>query len=776
MPSKNRTCFVSYSHDSVDRDTLDYILHVINEHLGEKTEILYDQHLSYGGDINAFMRLLDNVDVVLILLTPSYKRKVELREGGVYDEFKRIWERYSEDADSSSSEQKTSSFELIPILFSGRMDEATPSEIRNLRQLDLTSLRVARKSTGEFQIPHAARSTALPALRALADQIRAVATVSSESFGRLSRSFYDRLFVDLKASFDDLTHLGYDYLDSILVKTSTYTRIESQVAFVVIGRKGSGKSTLTQVLPLIHPDRYQGIVSIIADEINLESLFSLYSDSQFRSDASAVVSRDEAFDFTWEAVLMLSVMDIILSTGTDSVTSLSSLQEQFISILRKYMMAFKGDQPSSGIEWRPGDFFNYAFNGTMSFVRDCIDGARSDHRLFLPDIGTRFTRERYFTSLFGDETLHAFRKLLTTFNKRFLITLDGFDTAFDRFRRESIRKGDQEQLTRRADFEVDWLRSLLTVATEARARRQDYFYTSLDFCVAAPKDRFIEVMRSERDSYRHWQRYCTLNWSGIELAILLRKRLEVLMQEKTKKVNPKERLEAILRHKEIRTLPMDLEFEYNGRAYKMPLFLYVLRHTFWRPREVLLYYASLLALADDMKRWQNSVKGDTVRKCIKVATRQVIESEFINEFHSTVLNISDVLSCFRRKKNILSHTELAEILATVRFVFAAGNIQDIGTIEKIKLLYEIGFLGVWAPRKELREQLGLDLDYAFYFNEGTSFFVGTDETEISTWSFVVHPIFSEYLRLDCQGHELTLQYSWEYLHLREASFRANQNL
>jgi hypothetical protein len=456
---------------------------------------------------------------------------------------------------------------------------------------------------------------------------------------------------------------------------------------------------------------------------------------------------------------------------------LNSVQSQLFEPINAFLEKMKGEsQAKSNTQWKTGDLFNYAFNATMLFVQDCINGARSDSAVFLTDIGVRFNRERYLAAVFGTDMIDNFRMLMRTFNKRFLVTLDGFDTAFDRFRLDGIQLHDEEKMRRRAYFEIDWLRSLLSLAIQARAKGHDYFFSALDFCIAAPKDRFMEVIRVERDSYRQWQRWCTLHWSGIELAILLRKRLEVLAEQikKRKDLSPKERLEEVCRHKLFRDIPSTLEFDYNGKSYRMPLFMYVLRHTFWRPREVLVYYAAILALSDYMKRWGYKISTEVIRRCVKATTRQIVESEFINEFRSTIVNIGDIIHSFKKSKTIISFERLREILLEVDFKFASGNTENTGIMEKVQFLYEIGFLGVKAD-VELQHRFGLDLEHAFYFNEGSALFFGTDEEDIRDWEFIIHPIFSEYLLLDSQGQDLTLQFSWDYLHQREAFFSANPN-
>lgn len=767
MARKTKKCFLSYAHSGIDRDTLEYFLYVLKDLLGNEVQLLYDQTLKVGENFSDFMGLLDEVDAVLLVLTPAYKSRVAERSGAVYEEFRRIWTRFSPTQVQESG--YPARFEILPVLFSGSRSDSTPDDILQLKQLDLTSLRVARKQTGEFVVPQHARKTILPEIQRLATQIHTLAAVNSADFAKLSDSYYDRLFVDLKASFNNPALAGHDYLSTILVKTTTFFRIESQLAHVVIGRKGSGKSTITQVLPLMHPDRYQGIINIVADEFNLESLYSLYSDRQFRSDADAAVSRDVAFELTWEALLMLAAMDESIRLADREV--LSEVQVRLLEPIRQFIEKIRGTSSNSSLG--VGDLFNYAFSKIMEFVRDCIDGARSDPSVFLVDIGVRFNRARYLHFVFGKEVLEPFRHLVRTFLRRFLITLDGFDTAFDKFRLESIRMNDDEKLRRRAHFEVDWLRSLLSLALRARDRRDDYFYGVLDFCIAAPKDRFMEVTRVERDSYRHWHRWCTLNWSGIELSILLRKRLEVLISYQTKKQSsPRERLEEVLRQKALRGMPNEVDFDYNGKRISMPLFMYVLRHTFWRPREVLIYYAALLALVEDMKRWGDQVTADVVRKCVKATTRKIIESEFLSEFHSTVVNIEEIVRAFKKMPLVMPFDTLKKKLLNLDFKFASGSLYEVDLVSKIKFLYEIGFLGVKADR-QMREQFGLDLEHAFYFNEGAYLLIGTDEGDMESWEFLIHPIFIEYLRLDPGGHDLVLQYNWEYLRKREAFLSAN---
>ncbi len=754
--------FVSYCHDGIDRPTLDYVVAVLRERFKSSADLLIDERLPVGGDFSQFMALLDAVDAVIIILTPQYKARVLQRQGGVYEEFTRIWNRY----DSIRPERESPGrFAILPILFSGTHLDATPDEIRTIKHIDLTGLRVSQKPTGAFHLPDRQREKYDPLIKELAAAAAAAATVHSEPFRSLAESLYDRLFVDLKASYDDPTWTGHDYPDSIWVKTHAYTRIRNQQAYFVIGRKGSGKSTMTQILSVIEPGRYEGVVHIVAEGFDLETLYSLYSDAQFRSDVSSVVPRDRAFQFTWEALLMLATIENIVDTHDRSMMDAGQLQ--LVETLSRFMGELKDGHPNTApVEWYASDYFSFAFDATVRFVRACIQNARDDPRYFQTDIGVRFKRVGYLEYVFGKEVLAAFRGTLATLPRRFLVTLDGLDRTFDQFRQSGVRVGESE-LTSRGFFEVDWLRSILGLVIDAKSDRQDLFFRRLDFCVAVPTDRFLEINRLERDNYRHSQRWCGLDWSGIELAICLRKRAEELSGYKTQDASPRMRLEEVLEQRPFSRLPKDLEFEYNGKHIVMPLFMYVLRHTFWRPREVLTYYADLVAFTERMARWNSPISAGSIRQCVKATTRRVIDTEFIGELQSTT-GIRDIIMAFRRAPIVLGYPEVERRIVAVDFRFVIGDLQPNDIKAKIEFLYDTGFLGVRAS-PEMRNEFGLNSEDAFVFNEGQAdLMAAADDEELRGWEFVIHPVFSEYLRLDTERRDLTLQFDWDYLSLGDA--------
>jgi hypothetical protein len=62
----------------------------------------------------------------------------------------------------------------------------------------------------------------------------------------------------------------------------------------------------------------------------------------------------------------------------------------------------------------------------------------------------------------------------------------------------------------------------------------------------------------------------------------------------------------------------------------------------------------------------------------------------------------------------------------------------------------------------------------FRFNEGSSVFGDRflDEEDLSSFSFMIHPVFWDYLRLDTSHVGRVLDFDWGYLHRSEAALAA----
>ena len=768
--SRVAKCFVSYCWEDIDRPVLQVLLAELRDRLKGQVEFIMDEEkLPHGHSISEFTRLLREVDGVLVILTPAYRRKVLERKGGVDKEFSIIVERFFSRKEESGRGSEDY-FALFPILFSGTHETAIPSELNDYKYADFSGFRVKSSPRGKSKMTAHTKKHYRAKLKTIADDLLAVTVLHSKGYEDLFQEYFADLFGELKAGWTTEKYRSEDQHKSLLVKTRVFERVQNQAACFIIGRKGSGKSTLAQVFSADHRGKYLASININADVFNLEMAYLIFGDLQIESDMDSIVSRDVCFSLAWSLFFYLSVLDCICLS-----LCLNSWQKEKMGVLREHLIELLGDGSGAPKEKRYSAYFVYSCNRVTSFVRSVIAKARSNEDFFLSDIELSFTRKGFFSFTFPNDKDDVFGELLGSMSKKFLITLDGFDSRFANFRRNSIGPGIPPEVARnRARFEVSWLRALLTVAVRIRASDSKYGHSAnlIDFCVTVPKDRFVEVRDTERDGYQYIDRYSALIWSGIELSILIRKRMERLGGCLTKKIGgprvpPRERLEKIWSER-FRHIPELLTFEFNGLKYRIPTYIYILRHTFWRPRDVLYLTAHVLALGEEARQRGHEVSVAAVRRAVKDSTEEMLKTEFLGEFASVVLNFSKVIGVFQGCSQVLSGSKLSELVRTVPFTYATGvgYDEDVSILKKVEYLYDIGMIGIQASEKVM-QQFALECKHAFFFNEGRPPMLAAQRLGIENCEFVIHPVFSESLSLDTSGNELIFNFDWEYLEENE---------
>jgi energy-coupling factor transporter ATP-binding protein EcfA2 len=721
------------------------------------------------------MDLLNVVDTVILLLTPAYKEKVNKRSGGVYKEYSKIVARYfqlreqKKTGDQPPEMIQPLSFAIRPVLFSGDIDASVPKEIMRLKHLNLIGFRALQGRDGTPYIPTHGNINYLREIEALSQQIRAGTSARTAQYRELRTKYFKDLFIDLKADWRNPIHNQRGWVEQMFVKTSVSQKVERQEVIAVVGRKGSGKSTLVDVLAIREKDRLRGVVDIRADDFTLEYAYDKFTDEQrpLRSDTDYALRRFDCLAFAWKAYLYISVILAVVRSDFASETVHTSDEDK--ELLTSFADRFRAPHEfamQSSDAASSSALLVYCHDTLEAFINELISRARPEEHFFFHDITRQFTEAGYLHYAIGNSVLAAVERLFDDDDRHVLFTLDGFDRAFDMFRRDRIGRMADVELDQRAKFELDWLQTLLITVLDMRSGRSPRanLDRALEFCFMIPEDRFLEIERRDRDSYRYQGRYHSLSWSGIELALLLRKRLQGLkLMSRRKFPTVRESLEYVLRT-EYDHIPSDVAVPHNGRAYRMPLFMYVLRHTFWRPRDVLVYYAGILGMAEDLKRRGYEVSFEDIRKSVSQTTIPVVRSEFINEFASTLLNIREIISAFIEKDQILSYAQVHETIGPLEFNWASTTASSPSLAEKIRFLYQVGFLGINAS-KEDRDRLRFA---TFYFNEGLTVFRGDRVPNLARYEFVIHPIFCEFLELDTTGNPLALVLDWKYLEQSEA--------
>lgn len=761
----------------MDRDTVDNLVQQLKQTSRQRVDFLYDEDLDAGAKLPAFMDMLRNVDGVILLLTPEYKARTEDRRGGVYTEYSQIIRRYQEleaaanisakDLESNPLALIQPPFPLIPILLSGSFEKSCPSELQENLCLNFTTYRAFRRDTGHLYTTQQVEARHNKLLSRIVSQI--VVTNSSKST-EVAASFDE-----LRAAFLENTrheHIAGDprfesQLHDLFVKTYAFKKVRKQTSYLLIGRKGSGKSTIVDYLSRDFEDKYKDAIKISINDFDLEYLYSILSTQQLRSELNVVVSQVRVFEVIWELFIYVCCMHCLVIEFRNGRAKNGQLQH--LPAIDRFLRQLSGTRSDHGLELDYKATFHWCYSKIVQQIDDAIDSARDDTAEFAYDLSRLLNPEAMLRTALSDAVVDAFHTSLNHCTRRFLVSLDGFDTAFEEFRVRSQHSNHlEEEIRRRTQYEIDWLRGFAHVLIEMKSSpRRTALSNLVDFCATIPKDRFVEIRNAERDSYVYIGKCHEIRWSAIELAILLFKRLEIVANYKTdKRLTPQRRLEEVL-HKCYPYVPLETVTSVDGKDHELPIFIDVLRHTFWRPREILIYFAKIIAVLKDIKRRNIEVTQFAVSKCIADTTREIVRTEFLSEFQRHCWNIRDIIEKFRRQKQILGLEEVQSILKDTPFNFIDRDRPVFDFRQQVQFLYEVGFLGVEvSPRTKERLRL-LDID-VFWFNAGDDpFYVIADEGFMES-KFIIHPVFCELLDLDVRRQRLTLDIHWKYLEQQEA--------
>lgn len=771
------TCFISYCREGVDRDTVDHLVQQLKQTSRQRVEFLYDEDLDAGAKLPVFMDMLRQVDGVILLLTPEYKARTEDRRGGVYTEYSQIIRRYQElESAANTTTQEVSPdplqsilppFPLIPIILSGSFERSCPSELHESLCLNFTTYRAFRREGGHLYVTQQVEAKHSKQLSKIVSQV--VVTNSSKST-EVAASFDE-----LRAAFLENTkheHIAGDprfesQLHELFVKTYAFKKVRKQTSYLLIGRKGSGKSTIVDYLSRDFDDKYKDAIKVSINDFELEYLYSILSTQQLRSELNVVVSQVRVFEVIWELFIYVCCMHCLVAEFHRGRAKNGQLQH--LPPIDRFLHQLSGKSEGQSHELDYKATYHWCYSKIVQQIDDAIETARDDTAEFAYDLSRQLNPEGMLRSALSDVVVDAFHAALNHCTRRFLVSLDGFDTAFEEFRIRSQHAGhSQEEARRRTQYEVDWLRGFAHVLIEMKSSpRRTPLSNLVDFCATIPKDRFVEIRNAERDSYVYIGKCHEIRWSAIELAILLFKRLEIVASYKTdKRASPQKRLEEVLQ-KCYPYVPLETVTSVDGKEHQLPIFIDVLRHTFWRPREILIYFAKIIAVLKDIKRRNIEVTQFAVSKCIADTTREIVRTEFLSEFQRHCLNIREVIEKFRRQRQILSGDEVQAILKDTPFNFIDRDLPVFDFRQQMHFLYEVGFMGLEvSPRAKERLRL-LDID-VFWFNAGDDpFEVIADEGFIDC-KFVIHPIFCELLDLDVRKQRLTLDVHWTYLEQQEA--------
>lgn len=774
---EHATCFISYCHDDVDRESLKAVVETIESFSQGYIRVLVDIDLLCGVSLKEFMDQLCVADAIIVLMTPAYRDRILNRKlkTGAFEEYMKIVNLINDiDSDRNLSRRV-----VKPILFSGTIDNACLPGFEDILCEDLTQYRAVSDGRGGVKIPKSVKDRYSKFFYSFCSCVSA-ATIQRS---RIFRKEYDKL---LDVLFDIRKHetlatksgLEKSLRQSIVVKTISYNNIKDQRSYILVGRKGSGKSTIVDSIYLNDREIYYSPIRINVDKFQLELLYSVIRIDQINSDVNFLSSSEAIFSYIWLSFIIICSGYIYVKEDVLGSASSELITKFYVDLMGREMynevMSVNIDDEVTRESCHQKLFarvFEWVSVETFHVIEKIIvnsrDGRESD---FVFDVMSAISDPKRFISLLiGDDVLSYISMVSSKSKRNLLFSIDGFDSEFEKFRQNTRHMPASQK---RGDFEIGFLSGAIKTVMKIREEYQwSPIFEILHFCIMVPHDRFLQIRRETRDAYLYRSRYKDLRWTGVELAIMLRKRLEVLNNIDTSdEKDPFERLEETISHC-YPDIPLKTETTVSGSVYKHPIFVDILRHTFWRPRDILYYFARIITMARGFKKRGIELTEFAIDKCVADTAQQVIMDEFIGEFQFMCSNFEQIIGSFAKMSQIISYDDVISAIGGIEYqIYSCESEYGSGpdaVFNKIKFLFEIGFLGLLVDIQTYnRYQLLSREAFCFTVDERTARQL-LRPTEMPIYRYVIHPIFYRYLDLMPSGSQLILDIDYEFMKKNE---------
>jgi len=722
--------------------------------------------------------IIDDCFGSLILFTPIYRSCIEQKTGFIFTEYETIFE---------IAKRRYNSFSIFPVQISNIYHDGLTQVNQNNQYYDLTQLHFKdNEVTKNEKFSEIEKTTSR-----LIKDVTGFAPVSEKKYTAEQKYLLKTLFQEPKAHFNSPEN--EKLISSIIIRNKTLYGVSQNEVSIIKGRKGSGKSTLTQVIPFIYNDIFLSYIPISANELDLDNVYTrILNESDLSIATKYKVKRRIIFTLGWKYFIHLMMLDLFVNLPLERDIQL--LEENEIKEIKDYF----NNLPSSYTNYLYSEiqdkkqrytalckvYFPHAMSQVVNFIEKINTQVKTSEASKTFDWTNQFNENNFLNFCLPDKILAIINRVIPTIkdqNTRILFTLDDFDTPFYEGRKWLLHGHHDESndfvnktIKQRSALDVDLLYSLLQIILDPNVRNsKKSVFSILHFCITIPEDLYLDIEKQSRDSYVLINHVKNLSWTGIELMSLMRRRLEYYLNKNilTKKENgePKAAYEMLeeLTGKYIKELPKSINVNFKGKSYEVPFFIYIIRHTFWRPREIIFHYYRILSAINAAQNENFTVDEKYIKAIVKNNSRSMIEHEFLTEFDTHCFNFKSILGLFKGKHQVLTYSELKSIVSTIEFKIISSNVDHVGAdifLEKLTFLYQIGFLGlVLDPEKAESENAH---KYSFIFNSGANILKNRlkEESDYINYTFIIHPIFCEYLGLITdRNEEFVLNFSYEYL-------------
>lgn len=761
--NKKATCFFCYSWDNKIYDILVYIKQIIERTSNNTVSVVLDK-LDYRYNDNFDKKLEDmkTYDLIVPFFTPEFKALILDHISGreLVREYQVIEERFAEDQDS-----------IFPVIYSGNTHTALPS-LFNKQICPIISemnLQVDKDDKSKVYVSNTGKAAFDKFIRDLV------------GLARLNYNKHSTEYKSAKEALDKLFYLTNttQLPTSCLIKMDAYDKIINQRCYFVVGRKGSGKSTFLKNLCKVDPqyfyEHYKKLTPICADNLNLDHIYSVIS--KHKADKIEIPSK-ELITLYWEILLVLLCIYVVgIEDEEGKIGDERALKFRATANRLKELL---------GLKTKSGDFLSFKKDGVLKllsttaieFIDDSFNFALQEANAdnLIASFKANLTTTNILNRKIGEDLLDEFALALEKCEKRIIISIDGFDKESEVFRRETQYLNEHSlEYEERLNFEIAFYGQLLEVVSSFKFQThndpiQNVMQEYLDFCIVLPKDRYDQIVRLDRDSAK--KQFCSLDWDEYDLMDLITCRLEYIIKKKNgggykfpETQSLKERFDFAV-HTYVPNLPANIYINVDGNNLKFDLFNYILRLSFWRPRDIISHFASILPIFLDEGYDDELLQNELLKLTLKSSAKKIIKEEFIKEYENVFMNLEEVLHHFDGCDLIMDAQKFVKILAGIRFrATFAYNLDEIQN--KLYVLYQLGIIGLYFDEASYKK-LGYRNRLCYVYNEGLEpieQFNKKQDYNLSNPRIIFNTIFIESLSLNVNTKSLIGDFDWKYIEL-----------
>lgn len=740
------TCYISYCWDDNEYDEFfKKVKYDIEKKSNSKIEVILDKaSFKVSENFKEKEKLILSADCVVPFFSPNFNRHIINCEThrGVFREYEYIVRKF-----------KINNESVMPVLLKGEKEFAIPLDFKDIIYFDIRNIKFEYKN--RLTVSQNSRYKYNSFIENVIARVNNLHKKADYRF-RDDQEKYDILLKNTAAD--------GRLLKNCMIKMNAYDEILAQRAYFIIGRKGSGKSTFLETLGKLDVDKidrhYKTLSPIYVEDIDINSVYHTIQST--RSD-NLVFPINDISDMFWRILFVLQGMYIV-STDLELFIIDDERKAVFKSVSNKLkkLLGIPTKQPINQMAVSK-NIPTLALELIQNYIKEHIID-NSNYDTILTSAKVNFNAKNILEKNFTIDLFRKYTNALKQCTKRILISLDGFDTYSEDFRRNtySLRETNYQEYLNRIEFESTFYRSLIKMVAEFKrmpyGNLLDIVCDQTDFCIVLPQDRWDQIKEIDRDISK--KKKCVLFWNALDLLKMLLFRLENYYGIESDDDFYKRWCSVLSKH--IPGIPPTITVRIGGRDVDFELFNYILRLSFWRPRDILLHFIGLLELSDESKKNRFIIDNDAIKDSLNRSTRKIIEEEFIAEYQNVFYNIKDVLKEFSQDDLIAPYSVFCAKLNKIRFDTSFAYDNNILN-NKLSILYQLGVIGLYYEDKAWASKQ-YSYHICFYFKDGfgpmTDLLEGRNLANENT-EIIFNPIFAKYLNLNFNISEPICNYSWD---------------